>query len=647
MASLLNLGSRAMFANYAALQTIGHNIANASTAGYSRQQVELATSGGQFSGAGFFGQGVDVRTVARSHDAFLQRQASLSRAEAARDTARLEQLQRLENVFPGGEAGLGYAAGQLFNAFVDVANRPQDAAAREVVLSRAEELANRFQAADQQIDSLQAGVLDDVRTSIGTVNNLAARVAQLNQQIAAARGTGQPPNDLLDQRDQLVREISEHVKITTIEADDGSLGLFIGGGQRLVLGGSALSLKAVPDAFDPQRVRIALAEQGGDRLLPADTLSGGRIGGLLDFQDEDLTQARALLGQLASAIAAAVNQQQSFGLDLRVPPGAGAPIFTTGAPSALPASTNARNGAGQFIGTVSLAVADAAQLQATDYELSPDASTPGNYLVTRRTDGLTRSVANGATLDGFTVTVGAPAPAAGDRFLLQPASQAAGGLRRVLDRAAGIAAASPVTATTAVANTGTASVASLNVVSNALDPALTANVAFTSNAGAYSWELRDAANTLVSSGTGTWTPGAPIALNGFELRLAGVPQTGDTLRVAPTPYPEGNNGNALSLLALRDLDVVGRVGTTPGATTASAYAQAMADIGVRVQSAKASQGISSAVATNAETARSGETGVNLDEEAARLLQFQQGYQAAAKILQSAQTVFDTLLSLAR
>jgi len=646
MASLLNLGSRAMFANYAALQTIGHNIANASTVGYSRQQVELASSGGQFSGAGFFGQGVDVTTVTRSHDAFLQREATVSRAEAARDTARLEQLQRLENVFPTGEAGLGYAAGQLFNAFVDVANRPQDASAREVVLARAEELATRFQAADQQIDTLQAGVVDDVRNSIATVNSLTQRVAQLNQQIAATRG-GQPPNDLLDQRDQLVREISEHIQITTIAADDGSLGLFIGGGQRLVLGNNALQLKAVPDAFEPERLRIALTEQGGDRLLPPDTLRAGRIGGLLKFQEEDLSDARAMLGQLASTIAAAVNQQQAYGLDLRVPPGAGAPIFGTTAPLALPASTNARDGAGNFIGTVGLTIADATQLQASDYELAPDAATPGNYLVTRRSDGLVRSVANGATLDGFTINVGAPAPAATDRFLLQPSSQAAGGMQRVLDRATGIAAASPVTATVGVANTGTASIASLTVASAALNPALTANISFTNNTGAYNWELRDASNALVSSGTGAWTAGSPIALNGFELRLAGVPQTGDTLTVQPTPFPEGNNGNALSLLALRDLDLVGRVGTTPGASVSSAYAQAMADIGVRVQSAKSSQSISSSVAANAESARAGESGVNLDEEAARLLQFQQGYQAAAKILQSAQTVFDTLLNLGR
>jgi flagellar hook-associated protein 1 FlgK len=189
------------------------------------------------------------------------------------------------------------------------------------------------------------------------------------------------------------------------------------------------------------------------------------------------------------------------------------------------------------------------------------------------------------------------------------------------------------------------------VASTALDPTQTANISFTDDSGNYSWELRDAGNALVSSGTGTWTAGSTIALNGFELTLAGVPRSGDTLQVAPTTFPAANNGNALSLLALRDAGIVGEELLSGGVVSGgesitSAYASAMADIGVRVQSARSSSNISTAVATNAEAARAGVAGVNLDEEAARLIQFQQAYQAAAKVLQVAQSVFDTLLSVA-
>ncbi|KQW69767.1 flagellar hook-associated protein FlgK [Methylibium sp. Root1272] len=651
MAGLMSLGTRAMFANYATLQTIGNNIANANTPGYSRQQVELGTAGGQSTGAGFFGQGVNVQTVTRASDAFLTRDASMSKSQAARDAARLEQLERLEKVFPTGESGLGYAAGDLLNAFVDVANRPQDASARQVVLARAEELASRFRAADSQLDALQSGVTEDVKNSITVVNTLAKRVADINRQIAAAQGGGHTPNDLLDQRDQLISEIGSYVQVTTIEADDGSLGVFVGGGQRLVLGSNALQLKVVPDTYDASKVRLAISEAGGDRLLPEDALVSGKLPGLLAFQNEDLADARAMIGQLASAIAGAVNRQQALGLDLGQPAGSGAPLFALAAPAALPASTNARDASGNFLSSVSITVADSKRLQASDYELRVDAGTPGQYFLTRLSDGLTRSVADGDTIDGFTIDIGTPAPGATDRFLLQPVSQAAQSMARVLNNPNGIAASSPVVATVGAGNSGTATVGTLTVASTALNPTQTANISFTDDSGNYDWELRDASNAVVSSGTGTWTAGSTIALNGFELTLAGVPRSGDTLQVAPTTFPAANNGNALSLLALRDAGLVGEELLSGGVVSAgesitSAYASAMADIGVRVQSARSSSNISTAVATNAEAARAGVSGVNLDEEAARLIQFQQAYQAAAKVLQVAQSVFDTLLSVA-
>ena len=201
------LGTRALFANYAALQATGNNISNANTAGYSRQEVQLETAGGQFTGAGFFGKGVDVTTVARAHNAFLTREAATSRSLAAADATRASQLKQLETVFAPGEAGIGHAAGQFLNAFIDVANRPQDLAARQVALGRAEDVAARFRSAGQQMDSLQANVTADLRAAVASVNTLAARVADINAQISLAQGSGHQPNDLLDQRDRLIGEI--------------------------------------------------------------------------------------------------------------------------------------------------------------------------------------------------------------------------------------------------------------------------------------------------------------------------------------------------------------------------------------------------------------------------------------------------------
>lgn len=637
--ALLSIGVSALAANYAALQTTGHNIANASVDGYSRQQVALATRQGQFSGAGFFGKGVDVASVTRAHDAFLTREAASTKSLAAGDQARLEQLTRLEQVFPPGEQGLGYASGQLLNALADLASHPQDASTRQVVLARAQELADRFAAAGGQFDVLQQGVTHDLNYSIDCVNTLTQRIAGVNEQIARVTGSGQPANDLLDQRDQLVSELSGYLQLTTIPADDGTLGVFMASGQRLVLGSTAERLAVVPDSFDIARQAVGIVENGVARALPPELVGAGSLGGLLRFQNEDLAAARNQLGLMATALATRINQQQALGLDLRTPPGSGAPLFALAAPLALPASSNARDGAGNFVSGVSLSVVDATQLQASEYDLRSDPVTAGQYLLTRRSDGLVRSIASGDTVDGLRIDVGPPAPAASDRFLLQPLTQAAKSLRQVLADPRGLAAAAPLEATRGLANPGTASIAALNIVGT-VNPQHTASIAFTSDSGDYAWELRDAtSNALVASGTGTWQAGTPIALAGFELTLAGVPASGDTFTVARTAHPASNNGNALALAALRDQPLVA------GQTLTDAYASAMAEVGVRVQSARSTASISQAMAASAQAQRAAQAGVNLDEEAARLLQFQQSYQAAAKVLQVAQSLFDTLLQV--
>jgi flagellar hook-associated protein 1 FlgK len=651
--ALMSLGMKAMTANYAALATTGHNIANANVAGYSRQQAELATAAGQFTGAGFFGKGVDVRTVTRAHDEFLTREAATSSSLAALDKTRLGLLGQLEGVFPTGEQGVGYAAGQFLNSMVDLSARPADAATRQVVLARAGDVADRFAAAAAQLDTLQLAVHEDLKANVAEVNQLAQSVADLNQRIAAARGLGQPPNDLLDQRERLIGELSQHLQLSTVPADDGSLAVFIAGGQRLVLGTQVQALTLEVDPKDSSRSALGLSENGFVRVLQDQELGGGSIAGLLRFQNQDLSDGRNQLGQLAAALAGKVNEQQALGLDLRDPPGSGAPIFAVGGAKALPEAHNVLDAAGRFIGRVDLTVSDASQLQASEYDMRADpAGAPGVWQLTRRSDGLVRNIVSGDTLDGLRIDIGPPAPAATDRFLLQPVTRAANGMQRVLDDVRGLAAALPVSATTSSANTGTASVAALRAVSPSLNANLNAAITFTTDNGDYAWELRDrVTNALVSGGVGVWSAGSPLALNGFELELNGVPKTGDSFSVGKTPYPASNNGNALAFVALRDAALVGRAvqaggALGGGASITDAYASVMAGIGVRVQGAKSASEISSAVANQAELARSSRSGVNLDEEAARLIQFQQSYQAAAKMLQIAQSVFDTLLQTA-
>ena len=603
---LMAMGIKAMAANYAALQTTSHNIANANVAGYSRQQVQLATAQGQFSGAGFFGRGVDVVAVTRSHDAFLTGEAAGARALAGMDASRLEQLQRLEGIFRPGESGLGHATDAFLNSLADLASRPTDGAVRQVVLARAGDLADRYGQAGSALDEVQAGVSSGLQATVAQVNTLARSIAETNQRIAALRGLGQPANDLLDQREQLISELSQHVKTSRIEADDGSLAIFIGGGQSLVLGAEAVRLTVVADAADPSRSALAIEAGGPPRPLAQDALGGGSIAGLLRFQNQDLVDARTLVGRLAAAVS------------------------------------------GNPIGSVALTLTDSSALQASEYELREDPALPGSWQLTRLRDGQVQTVASGDVVDGMRIDFGAPAPQPGDRFLLQPVTRAANGMATLLGDPDELAAASPLVASTGPANTGSVGVASLAMTAAPLPlPDASVRITFTDDSGGYTWEVLDAGNATLSSGSGNWQPGQPIPappldLNGFSLQLSGVPRTGDLLTVAPTPAAAmaGNNGNALALLGLRDAAVVG------GRSASDAWSQALAEVGVRVQSGRSSAEISQAVASQAELSRSAVSGVNLDEEAARLIQFQQSYQAAAKVLQVAQSLFDTLLEAA-
>lgn len=648
--ALFSLGMRAMTASYAALQTTGHNIANANVQGYSRQSVMLETAQGQFSGSGFFGRGVDVESVVRSHDAFLTREAASARSLAALDEARLTQLQRLENVFPPGEQGLGHAASNFLNGMLDLANRPYDASTRQVVLARAGDLASRFTAAGAALDDRQAGVTADLRAAVSEVNALARAIAEANERVAAMKGLGQPANDLLDERDRLIARLSDKLAVTRIEAEDGSMSIFVGGGQRLVLGPEASELVLTPDAADPMRSAVGLRDGASVLKLGGELLGGGSISGMLRFQNEDLAEARNLVGQMALAIGDAANRQQALGLSMQPPLGsvAGAPMFAIGSPQALPHAANARDGAGVPLTSVTLTVTDAAAVQASDYDLQPDLASPGNYTLTRLSDGLVRSIASGDVVDGVRIDVGPPAAQPGDRFLLQPVARAANGFARLLNDPRDLAAASSQIALADGANTGTATVAALRTTTAPQPtPGGTARITFADNAGNYQWDLYDSSSALVGSGSGTWSaggtvPAPPADINGFTLTLAGVPRAGDVLTVEPTPAGavSTNNGNALALLALRDSPLIG------GMTPVDAYASAMSRVGVRVQGTRSAVEISSAVAEQSQQALSSLTGVNLDEEAARLIAYQQSYQAAAKMLQVAQSVFETLLQAA-
>jgi len=622
--SLLNVGARALLANQVALSTTGHNIANASTVGDSRQTAVMGQVAGQYTGSGYIGKGVEVTTIERAHNEFLTRQAAAAQSVQAMDETRAARLSSLEDIFKGGKTGLGAAVSDLLNAFSDIASAPTDVTARNVVITRADEMAARMRDAQTRLDDLQKGVNSQLGDAVRSINGLAGRLATLNEQIARASGGGQSPNDLLDQRDQLLRELNQQVQTTTVQADDGSLSVFVGS-QALVLGNKAAQVAMSTD--DANQSKLTLMRNGLATTIDEATLGGGAVAGLLRFQNSDLAEARDGLGRMALTLATEINAQHRLGVDLDGNPGGD--FFK---PIAIPDAMGAASNTGNAV--IGATVSNTSALSASSYQLKFGAG--GSIEVQRLSDGKTTSFTGPMPIevDGIKLDLKAGSAAAGDSFVLKPYASAAGDMATVLHSARGLAAGSPVEARVGTGNTGGMSVGSLAATS--ANANLNQPVTLTFN-GAGGFDV--AGNGTGSPTSVPYVAGQPISYNGWTLVLSGTPKAGDTITVqaATTAYGGSNAGNAQALLALRDKTVF------DGAAMTDGYAALMAQVGVRSQSAQYAAEISSSIATSLETDRTSQAGVNLDEEAAKLLQYQQAYQASSKMIQIAQSIFDSLL----
>ncbi len=646
MSSIMNIGVLALQANQAALQTVSNNIANVNTPGYSRQSVVLQNLPGQFTGSGYFGKGVDVLTVQRTYSDFLTRQAAIAQSVESGDKTRLDKLTQMEDLFRTGENGLGASVANMLNSFSDIVSAPTDLTARSVALTRADEVASRMRDLASQLEQLRIGTLGQLKTDATAINNLAGQIAKATQEIARALGSGQTPNDLMDQRDQLIRDLNKYVQTTNITADDGTVGIFLASSQPLVLGTTVSPVSIVNDDFNnPSQAKLAITIAGSTSALDESMLGGGEVSGLLRFQNTDLVEASNLLGRMALAIGTKMNEQQRLGLDLNGI--AGTDLFNIASlPGGFPATTNT--------GTATLALGIQANpsgttsFVASDYEVTFTGATTGT--LTRLSDGVQSAFTftlptNQIQIDGLTVTLGGGAAVAGDRFVLKPFSTAASSINTAFSSPKGLAMASPMSASAGTANSGTLTTDSLVVRAPVAPQTVAAMVAATTPV------------TLTFTGPGTYTrsdtgatiynyvPGQAIEYTvppatpqtGWSLTLKGIPQAGDTYTVGPNLYPQLNSSNAEAMLNLRDLAMF------DGGPLTDGYASAIAQIGTRVQSAEAAHKVSSDIATNLEKDRTAVSGVNLDEEAARMIQYQQAYQAAGKMMQIAQNIFDTLM----
>ena len=274
--NILSIGKSALNAAQVGLSTTGHNIANAATPGYNRQVMIQGAANAQNLGFGFMGQGVEVTTIQRVYNEFLSNQVVASQnAKTALDTYHA-QISRIDNLLADTAAGLSPGLQGFFKDIQDLTGNPNAAASRQAVLSGAQTLAARFQSLNSQLVASREDVNSQITASVTSINAYARQIAQLNDAIEKASATGSPPNDLLDQRDQVIADLNKEVKATVIKQGDNSYGVSIGNGQQLVMGTQAFSLTVLQSADDAGRLQVGYTGGNGRTIAAGGERPDGR-----------------------------------------------------------------------------------------------------------------------------------------------------------------------------------------------------------------------------------------------------------------------------------------------------------------------------------------------------------------------------------
>jgi len=632
--SMFYTGLSGLNAAQAALVTTGHNTANVNTPGYSRQSAQVASAGGTYStGVGFFGAGVKVVDVARSYDHYLTAQLNQAQSSNQALASYYTQISQIDNLLANQQAGLAPQLQTLFTHVQALANTPADPSARQQLISSGQALANQFRTMDHYLSSLNASVNDQVAGSVEQINAYAEQIASLNKQLSMLGDGvgGQAPNDLLDQRDQLVNDLGKVVGTRLVVQDGGQYNVFIGNGQTLVLGDRATKLAAISSASDPGRTALAAVNAAGNTMeLQESMITGGSLGGLLQFRTETLAATQNSLGRMAITLSDAFNAQQRLGVDLNGT--AGADFFSQAAPGVI---SNARN-----TGTldVSAAFADSGMLTISDYRL--DVKADLSFSVTRLSDNRIFSAADLAasvpanTFDGVTLAL-TGAGAAGDSFLIQPTRTGARDLAVVLTDPAKVAAASPIITGNTPGNRGSAAITAGAVDADYLATPLAATVTLTYSSATNQLSGFPDGSTLA------YTAGAAFTFDGISVSIGGLPSDGDTFTIGKNTGGVSDGSNALLLGALQSRKTMGN-GT---ASFNDAYGQLISTVGNKARQVQIANTAQTSLTTQIRAVQQSVSGVNQDEETANLLMFQQMYQANAKVIQTASTMFDAVLGI--
>ena len=673
MSDLFQVGLSGLRAAQTHLSVTGQNITNVNTPGYSRQTAIQASHPANLTGAGFIGNGAKVVDIQRIYNQFLTNQVRNTTSAAAANEAYRVQIEELNGTLASTATGITTGMQNYFDALQTAIEDPASLPARQLFLSEAQGLAGRFNSVHAQLSTQNRFINDQMSTVAQQVTRLAQSVAGYNDAIARAAASGAAPNDLLDARDEAIRQLSGFVGITVVNQDDHSVNLFVGSGQPLVIGNVASELQAAPGRADPTRVDIRLVTGSAGQDVTA-LISGGELGGLLQYRKDVLDLAHNALGRMSLGIASEFNQQLARGLDLNG--NVGGPLFNDiNSREMIDLRSRGREG-NPSEANLDVRIADTSQLSTSDYELS----------FTSSTEFTVRRIGDNRILGPFDLNAVASAdpnnpneryPAfdgldlseqpdfgsfmAGDRFLLTPTRSAAQNMAVVMTEPQQLAFAAPLAAEAGLSNRGTGAV-SQPVLTGGGEALNMADLAALTGAGAVTFtysvdEDGNASLQLSSPATPATidiaTPGAAqqitftIGDHNFTMGLSGLPLDGDSFTVSFNKGGVADNRNALLMSELQHRSVLGKADGARGFSLLDGYGDLVQKVATFTAQARTEGEAKQAMLVQATNNRNSVSAVNLDEEAASLIQFEQYYNASAQIIQVARTVFDTLINTMR
>ena len=629
MGDILATSISGLLAFQQALNVTSNNVSNASTPGYSLEKVELNEAQGSGTASGYLGNGVTVAAISRSYDETLAAQVRSSNANYQSFNTLSTYASNIDNMLSASSTGLTTTLQNFVNAMQSLSTSPTSTSQRQVLISQAQAVVTQLKSYQTQLDTQSSNIEQQIGSSVGAINSLAKQIANLNAQIASA-GTGAQPNQLEDQRDTLIDQLSQYVSVTAVTESNNQMDIYIGTGQALVTSSSAQQLVAMQNPNDGSQYDIGLAAGSGG--TPSDVTSeitGGSLGGLLTTRSQVIDPTQNALGQVAVGIATLMNQQQASGLDMT---GAqGQPMFAVGGVQVQPSINNT--------GSASINASRTALsgLTTDNYKLSYDGT---NWNLQDTTTGQAVTMTGSGTFADPFVAAGVSmvvsgTPAAGDDYVIQPTADAINGMSVLTTSPSQIAAASLGAASASATNTGSGTITTPTVT----DPTNWTNgnftVSFTSGS---QYQVTDGSGNVVANGT--YQAGSPITFNGEQVAISGTPASGDSFSVgAATAADIGDNTNVLAMAnAMSSTSLDGGTTSLNGATN-----NLVSAIGVLTQQAQSNASAQQTVNQSATDARNNLSGVNLDEEAAKMLQYQQAYQACAQMIQASNTIFTSLL----